>query len=71
MTLINEYRKAIAALLVPPLALLGVALTDASDGGGAVTGPEWVNIAIAALLGTTAVALIPNEPQAGGKHELR
>lgn len=71
MTKINEYRKAFAALLVPPLALLGVALTAASDGGSAVTGPEWVNIAIAGLLGTTAVALIPNEPAPNGRHEAR
>lgn len=55
-----EYRKAIAALLVPPLALLGVAFTPGSDGAGAVTPTEWVYIVIAALTGSVAVAAIPN-----------
>lgn len=58
---LSEYRKAIAALLVPPLALLGVALTAGSDGRDAVTPTEWVGIAIAALTGSLVVYAIPNK----------
>jgi hypothetical protein len=55
---IATYRKAIAALLVAPLAVLGGALTD-----GTVTGPEWVAIALAALGTGAAVYAVPNAPQ--------
>lgn len=53
---INEYRKAIAAFLVPGLTVLATSLAD-----GVVTPQEWIAIVIASLTSTVAVALIPNE----------
>lgn len=59
---IASYRKAIAALLAAPLAVLGAALTD-----GTVTGPEWVAVALAALGTGAAVYAVPNAPQAADR----
>lgn len=52
---IAEYRKAIAAVLVPALTTLAAALAD-----GTVTAEEWVWIAIAALGTGAVVTAIPN-----------
>lgn len=52
---IAEYRKAIAALIVPGLIALGTALAD-----GVITAQEWVGIAIATLGTAAAVAAVPN-----------
>jgi long-subunit acyl-CoA synthetase (AMP-forming) len=63
---IGEYRKAIAAFLVPALIALGVALIADSSGVVAVTAAEWVGIAIAAL-GTSAVVTgVSNDTYTGG-----
>lgn len=53
---IAEYRKAVAAFLVPALIVLGGALTD-----GVVTPEEWVAIVIAALGTGAAVYAVPNK----------
>lgn len=53
---IAEYRKAIAAFLVPALVVLGAALVD-----GVVTLQEWIAVAIAALGTSTVVGVVPNE----------
>lgn len=53
---INEYRKAIAAFLVPGLTVLGASLAD-----GVVTPQEWIAVAIAALGTSVVVGAIPNE----------
>lgn len=53
---INEYRKAIAAFLVPALVVLGASYAD-----GVVTVQEWIAVAIAALGTSVAVGAIPNE----------
>lgn len=52
---ISEYRKAIAAFLVPALTTLAAALAD-----GVVTPEEWVWIAVAALGTSGVVAAVPN-----------
>jgi len=57
---IAEYRKAIAAVLVPALVVLGAALAD-----GVVSGQEWVAIVVAALGTGGAVAVISNRKPAG------
>ncbi len=56
---IAEYRKAIAAVVLAPLLALGTALAD-----GQITGPEWIGIAVALVVGGGGVALVPNEPTA-------
>lgn len=52
---INEYRKAIAAFIVPALVVLAASLED-----GVVTAPEWIAVAIAALGTSSIVAAVPN-----------
>lgn len=63
MNKLAEYRKALAAFLVPALTTVGVSLTAGSDGGTSITASEWVNVAIAALVTTGVVAAVRNEPQ--------
>jgi len=52
---IAEYRKAIAAFLVPALTVLGASLAD-----GVISAQEWVAIAIAALGTSIIVGAVPN-----------
>lgn len=53
---IAEYRKAVAAFLVPALVVLGAALAD-----GAVTAEEWIAVVVAALGSSAAVYAVPNK----------
>ena len=55
---VAEYRKAIAAFIVPALVVLGAALAD-----GVISAQEWIAVAIAALGTSVAVGAIPNKPQ--------
>jgi hypothetical protein len=57
---IDEARKAVAALVVPGLVVLGSALLEGSDGGSAVTAAEWVAVAIASLGTSGAVYSVRN-----------
>lgn len=52
---IAEYRKAIAAFLVPALVTLASALTD-----GVVTPEEWIWVVVAALGTGSVVTAVPN-----------
>ena len=52
---IAEYRKALAAFLIPGLTAYGVAAAD-----DVVTQAEWIAVAIAALGSSGVVALVPN-----------
>ena len=52
---LTEYRKAIAAFLVPALVVLGAAFAD-----GAVSVQEWIAVAIAALGTSAIVGAVPN-----------
>lgn len=52
---LTQYRKAIAAFLVPGLTVLGYSLAD-----GVVTWQEWIAVAIASLSASAAVAVVPN-----------
>ena len=60
-----EYRKALAALLVPALLVLGASLLPDALGVVEVTATEWVAIAIAALGTSVAVGAVPNAPYSG------
>ena len=55
---IAEYRKAVAAFVVPALVVLASSLAD-----GVITAQEWIAVAIAALGTSVAVGAIPNKPQ--------
>lgn len=63
---IGEYRKAIAAFLVPALVVLAAALVPDSAGVVEVTLAEWVGVVVAALGTSTVVAAVPNDPYSGG-----
>lgn len=52
---LSQYRKAIAAFLVPGLTVLGFAIAD-----GVVTWEEWIAVAIATLGTGGLVTAIPN-----------
>lgn len=52
-----NYLKAITAAVVAGLGVLALALED-----GAVAPNEWVNVAIATLVGLGAVWAVPNVP---------
>lgn len=54
---IAQYRKAIAAFVVPALVTLAGALAD-----GVVTPEEWIWVAIAALGTGGIVTAVPNAP---------
>ena len=62
---IKPYAKAIVAFITPGVTGLLAAVQDASPGGSAVTGPEWVGIGAACILTGGAVFSVPNrDPQA-------
>lgn len=65
-----EYRKALAAFLVPALTILGLSFSATSDGGPAITPAEWVAIAIAALGTSAIVGVVPNALTTGQKVKL-
>lgn len=60
MDRIAEYRKAIAAIIVPALVVLGAALAD-----GVVSWQELIAVVIAGLGTGFAVERIRNEPYTG------
>lgn len=57
---IAEYRKAIAAFVVPVLGAVGIALTD-----GTISLPEWLVIAAVALGSPLAVGAVANRARLG------
>ena len=68
MEAIAPYYKAVTALLVPFLTLIGAALLETSDGGSTVMTNEWIAAVVAALLAGGAVFAVPNrDPE--GEHQ--
>jgi D-arabinose 1-dehydrogenase-like Zn-dependent alcohol dehydrogenase len=57
---LGKYAKAIVAVLIAALTVVYTAVTD-----GAITGQEWVQIALAGL-GALGVYAIPNAPTTAG-----
>jgi hypothetical protein len=54
------YRKAIAAFIAPGIVVIIASLDTSSAGGSAITGAEWLYVALA-ILGTGAVVTaVPN-----------
>jgi hypothetical protein len=67
---IKPYAKAFVGFVAPGVASLVVAVQDASQGGSAVTGPEWIGIGAACLLTGGAVFATPNrDPRADHQDE--
>lgn len=59
---IPQVYKAIAGFFTPGVVAFGVAITTESPGGAAVTGPEWVGIALAMLITGGLVFAVPPSP---------
>jgi hypothetical protein len=64
MDKLAPYWKAVVGFVTPGVVALVVAVQDASPGGSAVTGPEWVGIGAACILTGGAVLGVKNTPKA-------
>jgi hypothetical protein len=70
MEKIAPYYKALTAFLVPFLGSLATALVQSSDNGTEVTGSEWVQALLVALVASGAVFAVPNkDPLATHQHQ--
>jgi hypothetical protein len=58
---IAPYYKALVGFITPGVVSLVAAVQDASPGGSAVTGPEWVGIGAACILTGSLVYSVPNK----------
>lgn len=63
MKSIAPYWKAVLGFITPGVVALVAAVTDASPGGGDVTGPEWVGIVAAMIVTGGLVFGVPNKPE--------
>ena len=59
---IAPYWKAVIGFVTPGVVALVAAVQESSDGGAAVTGPEWVGILAACVITGGAVYTVPNRP---------
>ncbi len=57
---IAPYWKAVLAFVAPGAVVIGSAVTEASDGGTAITGAEWVTAIVACIVTGSAVYAVPN-----------
>ena len=57
---IAPYWKAILGFVAPGAVVIGSAVTEASDGGTAITGAEWVTAIVACIVTGSAVYAVPN-----------
>lgn len=69
MNTITPYLKAVVAFVTPGVVALVAAVQDASPGGSAVTGPEWVGIGAACVLTGGLVYGVPNKDPLGVKQD--
>jgi hypothetical protein len=67
---IAPYFKAVIAFIVPGIIALIAAVSDGSDNGSKITGPEWIGIAAACILTSAGVWGVPNrDPNATHQRE--
>jgi hypothetical protein len=67
---VAPYYKALAGFLVPFLGSLATALVESSDNGSEITGSEWLQAVLVALVAGGAVFAVPNrDPQAAHQDE--
>ena len=59
-----HYAKAVAAFVTPAVTLAIGYVTEASDGGTAITGSEWLTMAAACLATAGFVYAVPNKLRA-------
>ena len=58
---LGRYWKAVVAFVAPGAAIIGSAVTEASDGGSNITQAEWITALVACLLTAGAVATTTNK----------
>jgi uncharacterized membrane protein HdeD (DUF308 family) len=67
---IAPYLKAVVGFIVPGIIALIAAVSDGSDNGQTITGPEWIGIAAACILTSAGVWGVPNrDPNATHQRE--
>lgn len=64
MSRLGPYWKAFLGFVAPAASVVGTAILPDSDGGSAITGPEWVAAAVAAVITGAAVYAKANHPTA-------
>lgn len=70
MNAVLPYLKAVLGFITPGAVILGSAVTQASDGGSAITAAEWVTAAVACVVTGSLVFGVPNkDPKALHQHE--
>lgn len=57
---IDQYAKAITGAVVAAAAVWQTASQNGSPAGPGITSGEWISIAVAAIIGGTAVWAVPN-----------
>lgn len=57
----RPYFKAILGFVTPGVVVIGTAVTATSDGGGSITGSEWVAALVAAVVTGGAVFTVSND----------
>jgi hypothetical protein len=58
---IRPYQKAVLGFIAPGAVVIGSAVTEASDGGTAITAAEWVTAVVAMIVTGAAVYTVPNK----------
>jgi uncharacterized membrane protein HdeD (DUF308 family) len=67
---IAPYFKSVVAFIVPGIIALIAAVSDGSDNGQTITGPEWISILAACILTAAGVWGVPNrDPNATHQRE--
>lgn len=59
-----QYWKMVAGFLAPGASVIGLAVLPGSDGGTAITQPEWISAVVAAIVTSAAVGATRNRPPA-------
>jgi hypothetical protein len=67
---VAPYWKAVVGFVAPGAVLIGSAVTEASDGGTAITASEWVTAVVAMVVTSATVYGVPNrDPKGQHQHE--
>ena len=64
MNALAPYYKAVMGFLAPGAVVIIASVPEASDGGTAITGSEWVTALCTAIVTAAGVYAIPNRPGA-------
>ena len=62
MEKIAPYWKAVIGFIAPAAVVIMASVTDASAGGQAITGGEWITALCTAIVTSAGVYAVPNKP---------